>query len=216
MKIITFITNARYIDYANNLIKSGRQFGYKIELITSKTLNPHSWSEAILEKVKVINQCYQNNQPLVYLDADCLIQKPLDEFHFWLNNHNLLIRYRKDHVNPYQCGVMGFSPGMNNFLATWLKRTKKQFGEHKTVDQEILCDLLQNDGPFSKISIKDIGPYYNFTEHDAIELNKSKAHILHLKASKFNDHARAWFKKWMKKYPQTNLDKIPPSDAQNQ
>jgi SAM-dependent methyltransferase len=189
--IITFYSNDEYKVLAERLAESGKKFGHYVNIIKIK--DEKQWGSAVCKKPLLINERYcKFGSPLLYLDADCEIIKPLDKLIQLIKENDICIRERnlKDRFN---LGVMGFGTNeskLKPLLLEWHRLTHKSFGIHQTVDQKPLASLLA--GAHKKVKVHKLHPYYNFLPADHLDYNKDKAVILHHKESKTNDLARAW------------------------
>lgn len=189
--IITFYSNDDYKQLAIKLQESGKKFGHYINILQIK--NEKQWGSAICKKPQLINKRYNKfGAPLLYLDADCEIIKPLDDLIYLINKNDLCIRER-NLIDKYNLGVMGFGTNrakLRPFLLEWEKLTNRTFGTTQTVDQKPFESLIRNK--YTKLKIHNLPPYYNFLPADDLDYNREKAVIYHNKESKTNLLARAW------------------------
>lgn len=189
--IITFYSNDEYKILAEKLQESGKKFGHYVNILEVK--NEKQWGSAICKKPQLINKRYNKfGSPLLYLDADCEIVKPLDDLIYLINKNDLCIRER-NLKDKYNLGVMGFGINKNKlkpFLLEWERLTNRTFGTTQTVDQKPFESLIRNK--YTKLKVHSLPPYYNFLPADDLEYNRDKAVIHHNKESKTNLLARAW------------------------
>lgn len=189
--IITFYSNDDYKQLAIKLQESGKKFGHYVNILQIK--DEKQWGSAICRKPLLINERYcKHGSPLLYLDADCEIVKPLDDLIYLIKKNDICIRER-NLKDKYNLGVMGF--GINKdklkpFLLEWHRLTTKTFGTNQTVDQKPFEALIRNK--YTELKVHSLSPYYNFLPADDLDYNRDKAVIYHNKESKTNLLARAW------------------------
>ncbi len=193
INIFTFFAGERYKQLVLDLDNSARKHGYHIRSIQIK--DQHNWGKCVCEKPRLIYKYYTKiGPPLLYLDADTLIVKPLFELAEMLRNYPLVARER-NLGDRFNLGVMGF--GKHCLLAPLLKRwymsTRDKLGYNHTVDQKPFEHLLLRQ-PYKSLQVGNLPITYNFLPADEVDsgFKKEDAHILHLKESKTNELARAW------------------------
>lgn len=192
LNIVTFFAGEKYKTLAENLIVSGKNFGYHVHAFHMN--NPHNWGKAVCEKPRLIYKYYTKlGPPLLYIDADCLIMKPLFDLADIIRSNPLTIRERNLECR-FNAGIMGFGTHylMAPLLKRWYMLTKERLGASHTVDQKPLEIMLSVEPYKSKIKVFDLPIKYNFLPADVLEHNKDDAVILHLKESKDNALARKW------------------------
>lgn len=198
INIITFYSDKNYKQLAINLKHSGKKFGYHI--YSTPVNNFRNWAKAVSEKPRLIHKYYNKfGSPLLYLDADCEIIKPLHELVSLIKANDLCVRER-NLSDRYNLGVMGFGCNgkrLRPFLHDWASLTKLSMGASQTVDQKPFSHILHEK--HTHLKVHNIGPYYNFLPADHLQFNKEEAVILHHKESKTNPLAKAWREQYFRK-----------------
>jgi hypothetical protein len=197
INIITFFSNDDYCCLAKKLVCSGKKFGYDIYAVP--IIDYKHWAKSVCDKPRIIQKYYNKlGSPLLYLDADCEIVKPLHELVQIIKQNDICVRER-NLKDRYNLGVMGFGTNqklLRQFLHQWTNATKASLGNSQTVDQKPFSDLVHKK--YRQLKVHNLGPYYNFLPADHLDFEKEKAYILHHKESKTNPLARAWRNQYYK------------------
>ena len=202
MRIVTFYNNKYYKNIAARLMQTGKALGYDI---IPKHVSCSRWETAVSMKPGVLLAEYSKSktEPLLYLDADIFLQRPLEELFDIVSASDISVRFRNDpNCEPYNLGVIGF--GVKNyalvvkFLNAWALKMKTLAQFKQSVDQNPFCDILP---AFPQLILTDITRKFNFLPADGATHNKSDAAIWHYKASRDleNETSRQWRKLFCKK-----------------
>jgi hypothetical protein len=192
MRIVTLFSDKIYQQHAENLAKSAKKFGEEVHLNYFKL---NSWPDISTAKVRLLLMEYRKHGgPLLYLDADCELIKPLGGFHQKIENHDLSIRCRYL-IDRYNAGVIGL--GTNRqvvipFLERFLALCNSNAKNHPTLEQKVLETVVDTNKP--RLKIYDIPYKYNFVPGDDAEYDPECAIIMHHKMSRTNSKIIAWRK----------------------
>ncbi len=190
MKIITFYSDNLYLQAAKELQLSASKFNYHVQIV--KLNDSGSWGVNLLRRTKAIEHYLQKYKcPILFLDADTLIKRPLDKLFKIINGNDLSIRVRTI-GNKFNNGVMGFRYNKRVLagINSWVNLTRRTLGQNTTVDQLSLIDIATR----FRFKVANIGPKFNLLPSD-VELNREDAYIIHYKLGKTHGKARAWRKK---------------------
>lgn len=206
MRIITFYNSQYYKNLAIKLIVTGKTLGYNIE---AKEVKCSGWKTAVGMKPGMLLAEYAKSkkEPLLYLDADIFLQKPLDKLFQIIEANDISVRRRYDgNTEPFNLGVMGF--GVKNyayivkFLNSWALKLRNVVRYTQSVDQQPFTELLP---VFPKLKIQDITLKYNFLPSDEKNNDRFDAAIFHYKASR--DQTNESSRKWRKHFTSNRIPK---------
>ncbi len=190
MRIITLYCDDTYKGYAENLIASGKKFGYEIYPTAFKLKD---WKDISTSKVSLLTGTYRKfGGPLLYLDSDCEIVQSIDNLIPKIEAHDLTIRHRYL-VDRYNAGVIGLGNDRKTvlpFLERWLEYSKTNAKNFPTLEQKCLEHVVDRNKP--RLKIYDLPFAYNFLPGDPAEYLKEDAVILHHKMSRKSDKVREW------------------------
>jgi hypothetical protein len=207
MILTSFHTNEFYYNVYQKYLKQGiKRHKYFVHLYENRVVYGEQYLKALELKPHYIIQTYtlykEKKEPLLYLDVDCEILRPLNNLEKLISEVDIAYRrYPSGHIN---CAVLGFS--YNNFdkvllfLYEWHHLTLNHGKEFSTVDQPNFEKLVKEN----KYGLKflELEAIYNVISHDK-EQTQIDCVIYHRKVARefYNTHARVWRKKFLEKKP---------------
>lgn len=206
MLIVTGANNVSIYAQCSKLnLKQAERFGYKTQLYDFGGLGrgidffkglSTKPAEICYRKVDVIRHAVQNtNEELVvWMDADALLVKPIDEVD--TKDYDVGVSVRAHKEQPYNTGVLFFynNERTHRFLDLWLKQKPEYIGTstYKYSDQAALNKMFQRyDSSKLGVNIKEF-PTTVYNNYYPKELDKDKladyVKVIHFKGDRVEDN----------------------------
>lgn len=183
--VCKYAQGSAYADEARQLQASAAQFGYRVTAI--EVADQGDWWRNCANKPRhLLEKFREHDGPLLCLDADCRVLKPLDELVALLEHADLAVKYRPDCCLSalFNAAVllMRRTPATLGVVETWAQRGERFGSLHRFVEQGAFAEgILYNQPWFHLAPLADkFHTMYDPTGGPP----PSDAVIVHLKASR--------------------------------
>lgn len=141
--VCTFTRGTPYAEEARRLTASAARFGYAVRAIDIPDQG-NWWQNAGAKMGRVLGEFRRHEGPLLFLDADCRVLRPLDEMLRLLDDADMAMTLRADHcfTAMVNSGVvlMRKSPGVLAVLEHWATAGIRFARCHRFADQGALLE----------------------------------------------------------------------------
>lgn len=183
--VCKYAGGSAYADEARQLEASAARFGYRVRAI--EVPDQGDWWRNCANKPRHLLEAFrQHDGPLLCLDADCRVLKPLDEMLALLEHADLAVKFRPDCCLSalFNAAVllMRRTPATLGVVETWAQRGERFGSLHRFVEQGAFAEgVLYNQEWFHCAPLEDkFHTMYDPTSGPPPE----DAVIVHLKASR--------------------------------
>lgn len=184
MLVITYYTPGPYAEAARRLVASGQRHGVKV--VATGTPDLGAWWRNVALKPGLISAALLENQPVLYLDADCEIVAPLGAMEVPNAMVGVFMRRRGAPDAEPNAGVMLLLPGQDTerFVHTWDNLAREKCHRYETGDQALILEAAR----LTDTRIGDLPDAYNAMPAD----DRAGALIVHNKASRDDPALSSW------------------------
>lgn len=157
--VCKYARGSAYADEAQLLQASAAQFGYRVRTI--EAADEGDWWRNCANKPRhLLEAVREHDGPLLCLDADCRVLKPLDELVALLEHADLAVKYRPDCCLSalFNAAVLLLrrTPATLGVVETWAQRGERFGSLHRFVEQGAFAEgVLYNQAWFRCVPLAD-------------------------------------------------------------
>ena len=180
-----------YAEEAEELRDGAAKLGYRVEPI--EIADQGDWRHNICKKPRAIfDRMTRHDGPVLVLDADCRVLRPLDELFVLGRGVDVMIKHREHYAFSalFNVGVIYFAATRNaRMLAqTWAERTERHGIFHRFPDQATFSEAML-DGQH-RLRFRPLPRKFHVEPRDADQVPEEERCIFHYKSSRAQRNAR--------------------------
>ena len=180
-----YTSGSPYAAEARELAESAARFGYRVEAI--EVADQGDWWRNVGIKPSVILEAFRSHHgPLLSLDADCRILRPLDEMLALLDDADVAVKYRPTYCFSalFNAAVLLLkkTPATLSLVETWAERGKRYAYLHRFAEQSSFAEgILFNQ---QELRFCDLPGKFHVDPRESNERPSADSVIFHRKTSR--------------------------------
>lgn len=189
--VAPYTAGTPYADEAEELRQSAAAFGLRVEPI--EVPDQGDWRHNICQKPRAIYQrMLDHDGPVLVLDADCRVLRPLDGLLDLARTADVMIKHRPGYsfTALFNVGVIFFAAtrAARLLAQTWAERTERHGIFHRFPDQATFSEAMLDAKRF--VRFRELPIQYHVEPRDAEDVPPPDRFIYHHKSSRAQRNAR--------------------------